>query len=250
MSEQPAVFLSQVDSERFSVSIARAPLVSADNLDAILEFCRSNNVAMLIARCLVADLGIAQHMERLGFSLMDTLIYYRSDLQPLQSINGIDNGSDLEVRPMAPGEEQQVREVAAAAFTGYCGHYHSDPRLDRVKCDEGYQSWAHNACVSHTAGDQVLVALRQGVIVGFVALSRTPDQGGEVRLIGIRPEVQGSGISRSLLLHSMQLCREQGLQHLLASTQLININAQKLWTGLGFKPLRAFYTFHKWFDHQ
>ncbi|MDD5525118.1 MAG: hypothetical protein PHV90_07760, partial [Smithella sp.] len=70
------VFLSDIDKERFGIQTARVVGVTIESLPSILEFCRKEQVKLLIARCSMSDLKIAQTMEKKGFLLMDTLVYY------------------------------------------------------------------------------------------------------------------------------------------------------------------------------
>ena len=139
-SERETVAFSEVDSERFGVRVARAN-VEGRTLSQALEFCAAERINLLIARCTTTELRAAQKMECLGFLLMDTLVYYSFDL--VKRAVPDDSGR---VRKFLPEDKQQIETVAAAAFAGYYGHYHADPRLDRKKCDEGYVSWAVRSC--------------------------------------------------------------------------------------------------------
>ena len=140
MSDMTAqVRLSEIDEKRFGMRSAHAEGITAADLPDIVEFCRVNSVVFLIARCITTDLPAAQAMEENGFRLMDTLIYYTRHLvkAPIP-----EDTNDVQVRPVRSGEERQVEAIAFDAFKGYFGHYHADPYLDRVKCDEVYTDWA------------------------------------------------------------------------------------------------------------
>lgn len=239
------VYLSTIDEERYGIRTARATYVTVGTLPSVMEFCRNNKVILLIARCLTSELRAAQAMEREGFSLMDTLVYYMRDLVATISP---ETGKIL-VRPIRPGEEDAVRVVAAESFRGYLGHYHADERLDRAKCDEAYISWAVRSCLSKDVGDEVLVAGQEGQIVGFATLRLNSLEETEGVLFGIVPAFQGQGIYRSLMIHGMEWSRLKGATQMIYSTQITNIAAQKVLARLGFEPSHAFYTFHKWFDY-
>jgi ribosomal protein S18 acetylase RimI-like enzyme len=210
-----------------------------------MDFCRANGVALLIARCLVSELRAAQAMEREGFFLMDTLVYYACNLErtPIPS-----DTAQATWRPIRPGEEEAVRAVADQLFRGYAGHYHADERLDRTKCDEAYTSWALRSCVSRDVADDVLVGVVDGSIAGFATLRINSPEEGEVMLGGIGPAAQGRGIYRSLMIAGMGWCRSRGATRMVISTQITNWAVQKVWTRLGLEPCHAYYTFHKWFD--
>ncbi len=224
----------------------RAAEVTVDALPAILEFCRSNEARLLIARCLTSELSAVQAMEREGFLLMDTLVYYERDL--LKTPIPPDQGR-IPIRTFRPGEEDAVRAVAASAFRGYFGHYHADSRLDRHRSDEAYADWAQRSCLSGEAADEVLVADCDGKPVGFTTLRMNSPTEGEGVLVAVAPEAQGRGVCVSFMVHAMKWCLSRGASTMIISTQLTNLSAQKAWVRVGFRPVQSYYTFHKWFDN-
>jgi len=239
------IYLSAIDEERFGIRVARAAEVTLRDLPSIMHFCWANGVVLLVARCLASELPAAQAMEREGFVLMDTLVYYERDL--VKKAIPSDTGK-IPVRPIRPGEEHEVKAVAAESFRGYFGHYHADERLDRTKCDEAYTSWAFQSCVSRDVADEVLVADLDGSIVGFASLRLNSQEEGEGVLFGVAPSVQGQGIYRSLMIYGMEWCLSKGAIRMVYSTQITNIAVQKVMTRVGFEHSYAYYTFHKWFD--
>jgi len=243
--DQSPVVLSAIDEERFGVRTAKASNVSLQRLPHIMEFCRTNKVVFLIARCLARELPTVQAMERQGFSLMDTLVYFERDLvkSPMPS-----ELPKAEIRPVRPGEENEVREIAAQAFHGYLGHYHMDPRLAPEKCDEVYADWAYSSCISRDVADEVLIAELDNGIAGFASVRLNDPETGEGVLSGVAPFARKRGIHRALMVGRMSWCLAQRAKYMVISTQLTNIFAQKNWVRLGFEPSYAYYTFHKWFD--
>lgn len=239
------VSLSVIDKERFGIQTARAPIVTLDNLPTILDFCYRSQVKLLIARCKVTDLQVCQTMERRGFLLMDTLLYYARNLHKVPIPPDLGNAH---VRPIRPGDENGVKQVAAEAFRGYFGHYHADEKLDRAKCDETYLSWAACSIVSRKLADEVLVVELEGTIVGFGTLRQNNTKEFEGVLYAVSPIVQRRGICRSLLIKSMEWGLKKDHQQMLYSTQITNLAVQKVLVRLGFELNHAYYTFHKWFE--
>ncbi len=239
------VDLSAIDEERFGIRTARCSAMTADFLPEAVAFCRENQVVLLIARCPVGDLPSVQAMERAGFFLTDTLVYYVRDLVALPIPADV---GQVPVRPVRDGEEESVRDVAAAAFHGYSGHYHADSRLDPALCDQVYSSWAWNASLSRDAARPVLVADLQGAVAGFAVLRLNEPEEGEGVLYGVAPAARGRGIYRSLLIQSMSWFQLRGARRMLYSTQVTNAPAQKTLVRLGFEVSHAYYTLHKWFD--
>lgn len=239
------VYMSDIDESRFGIRTAKSVKVTVDNLPKIMDFCRNNNVKMLIARSPTNDFSTIHAMERKGFLLMDTVVYYSRDLTntPIPSDTG-----KATIRQVRSGEEDKVKVVAVESFRGYFGHYHVDERLDNSKCDEVYISWAVNSCVSRDFADDVLVLELSGRISGFISLRLNTLEEGEVRLFCVDPSAQNRGFSQSLLIGAMKWCVLQGAKRLVISTQIINVSSQNAFTQMGFALRDSYYTFHKWFD--
>jgi len=237
--------LSEIDERRFGIRTARADGITVDALPSVMDFCRAEDVSLLIARCSVHELRAAQEMELEGFSLMDTLVYYRCDLEasPIPQDRG-----KFCVRPIHPGDEHMVKAVAAEAFKGYHGHYHADRRLDYLKCDEAYTSWALRSCLSRQVADEVLLADLDGSIGGFATLRLNSREEGEGVLFGVAASARRRGVYRSLMIGGMEWCLSRKSTGMVVSTQITNIAVQKIWVRLGFEPGHYHYTFHKWFD--
>ncbi len=239
----PAV-LSPLDEARFGIRTARAMDLTESAIGQVLDFCRLEQVRLLIARCPTRDLPAAQAMERNGFNLMDTLVYFRRDLvkQPLLESVGIP------IRLAIVEDVDAVGEIARQAFRGYPGHYHADPRLDRSACDDLYVDWARRSCSEPEAADVMLIAEQDGVPVGFLTLKCLDQETADGRLYAVLPQTQGRGIGKGLLVEGMHWCREHGLLGMVISTQITNLASQVSWARVGFIPHESFYTFHKWFE--
>jgi len=239
------VMISAIDTERFGATIARALVSSSDTLHEAIRFCEENQVAMLIARCPVDETQTAQDMEEEEFRIMDTLVYYSSNLKGMFPPDVIE---DIEIRLMRDGEEQQVQDVAGRAFRGYYGHYHADRKLEKKKCDEGYVSWATRSSCERDDDHDVLVAVSEGTIVGFATMRLNNSVEGEGVIFGVDLEYQGKGIYKSFIIKGMEWCKKAGADRMIVSTQINNIAVQKVWSRVGFEPTRAYYTFHRWFE--
>ncbi|MBN8592563.1 MAG: GNAT family N-acetyltransferase [Anaerolineae bacterium] len=242
---QPQVHLSLIDEDRFGIRIARAINVRADQLDAIDSFCITNQVRMLIARCFVDELSTAQDMESRGYSLMDTLIYFK---RKLAAAAIPDFSSAVLIRPVEQEEAEIVATLAVDMFRGYKGHYHADRRLNPADCDHVYSSWAYRSIQLRQVADVVLVAEHEGQVAGFIALRMNSKSEGEGTLYGVSPAVQGHGIGRNLIIGALRWLESTGADHMIISTQITNVPSQKVWVRLGFEPMHAHYTFHKWYD--
>lgn len=237
--------LSVLDEARFAVRTARATLNSYDDVLNAIAFCYANHVRLLIVRCPVIDIRVAQMMEQHGALLMDTLVYYTRNLEEPLIFEG---NPTVHIRPIREDDIHSIELIARAAFQDYNGHYHADERLDRTACNETYVSWALRSCQDKSLADEVLVAEFAGSRVGFGAIKRTASDITDGRLYAVMPDVKRQGVYRALLQHSLVWSKEQGCSRMLYSTQITNVVAQRICMRLGFEISHAYYTFHKWFD--
>jgi GNAT superfamily N-acetyltransferase len=239
------IILSPLEEIRFGIKTARSANLTLNNLSQAMEFCQNHDVRLLIARCQADQLDVVHEMERMGFILTDTLVYYVRNLtkSPLPKID-----PSIVIRAIAIGENDQVQEIAEEAFSNYISHYHADERLDRKHCDDTYKDWARKACNNRDDTHEVLVALRDDKILAFATLRMNDHQQGEGVLFGVRPAAQGLGFYKELMTAGMHWCADFQAQEMIVSTQIINVAVQKVWGRLGFEPRNYIYTFHKWYD--
>src|SRR5687768_8821607 len=132
-------YLSDLDLNRFGVTTVKADgLESPEDVDDCISFSKKSNAALLIARLDASRLRVAQRMEAMGGILCDTLVYYELRCRPAKdSIVALHADVEtFQLREMTTKDQTDVINVAREAFSGYFGHYHSDPALDKRDCDE------------------------------------------------------------------------------------------------------------------
>lgn len=232
---------SELDSSRFSVSIFRAELTQPAQVALALEEAERSGADLLFIRCPSSSVEVAQELERRGAELMDTLVLYACLVEralpaaPLRAT----------VRAFQPADLAALAQVARAAFSGFAGHYHADPRLDAGKATEGYVEWFERS--TRAAERSVLVAEWQAAPAGFLTLRRaTAAAPACIELNAVAPAAQGNGLYDSLVKAALADCRAHQEQVVEVSTQLANVAPQKVWVRNGFEPKAAHYTFHYW----
>ena len=241
--EAPGVRLSPLDIERFGLVIARADGLTALELPAVLDFCKSNQVQMLIARSGVEDATTTHALESASFLLMDTLVYYERDL----ASSPVQPGGTEEIHVLGPDDAARVEWIARECFQDYLGHYHADPRLDRDACTEVYASWARSSC-ENAGPDAFVLVTGSPRLEGFSTFRRTASGEGELLLGAVLPAARGKGLYRQMTMAGMFRLQESGTKRFVTSTHLGNWGAQAAWSAAGLRPFRAYHTFHRWFD--
>lgn len=233
--------ISPMDAERFGIRTARAGGVTAEELAGLLASCRDAGIELVIARCPAADLGAVQAMERAGLQLMDAQVLYTGRLVEAASRP---RGA---VRQYEPADLEPIVELARAAFAGYSGHYHADPRLPRHLCDEVYASWAERCCRGEAA-DTVLVAELDGRLAGFSGFGMVADGEARLQLGAVASWARGHQLYTEMALAGMSWARDAGAVAMSAITQTTNLPAQHSWLRAGMTPRDYWYTFHGWLD--
>jgi GNAT superfamily N-acetyltransferase len=243
--KNPGFLLSEIDRARFGVRTAKAFISKTADIYEIMKSCESHRVEFLIARCPTRELEAVHEMERLGFSLTDTLLFFSHDLKRIPEPDALQG---VTIRRAEQGEGHAVRGVAGESFRGYLSHYHADGRLEREKCDEAYEDWAFRACTSSAFAEDVFVAESDDRVIGFGTMRVNDEKDGEGGLFAVAPSYQGRGVYRSIMIRCLDWCAEKGLRKMIISTQVTNLTSQKVWIRLGFEPSHSHYTFHKWFE--
>jgi len=237
--------LSELDTMRFGIPIATASLDAQDEILSVIKWCESKQVKMLIARCPTDEVHLIQNMEKMGFYLTDTLVYYQCQ----SIINNINPALDEYSWRLASAEDaESVERLAAKTFHGYFGHYHADSRLNKIDADLVYSSWASNSCKGGVFSDVVFLICQGKKIVAFLSMKKNDSETCEIILNGVDPLYQGKGLYTFLISLAKKWALEKKNKQILVSTQVTNIAVQKVWCRHGFEPLKSFYTLHKWFS--
>lgn len=234
--------LSPHERERFGITAARCFLTTPEQMGDAEAFCRANGVQMAIIRCRTDRIDVAQAVERAGGALMDCLVYYRL---PLVEAPAVDANPHASARVFEWRDKSAVDEIAAAAFEGYFGHYHADPRLDARAADEAYRDWARNSCTPDTA---IVAQDTEDRVVGFASLRKTAEDEHDAALFAVDRAARRKGIFTLLLQAAVRFAWDRGSKACTYSTQITNVAANRAIVRSGFAFDYALYTFHKWFD--
>ena len=237
--------INDLETMRFGVKCAKRSDPDAP-LAAVNAAAEVQGVRMISTRVDVSDLPQVHRLEADGYRLMDTLVYYRRTLGT--PFPGQADSHDQALRPARQEDAAAVGDVARAAFRGFSGHYHADPRLDDRQADAAYVEWAETSIARTTGETLSIVAVRDQTIVGFLCLQRNTPTQYEVVLNGVSPAHQRGGIYTSLFSQAGRIATNHGGSEIIVSTQIDNYPVQKVWARAGMMHYRSYYTFHKWFD--
>jgi ribosomal protein S18 acetylase RimI-like enzyme len=112
-----------------------------------------------------------------------------------------------------------------AAWLGPQGWF-SDLEAELAALPDGYEA--------------VLLARRDGEIVGCVALKRLPDGACEMKRLYVRPTARGAGTGRELVEAAIARARELGYRVMRLDTLPEMDAARALYLSLGFRPIERY----------
>jgi GNAT superfamily N-acetyltransferase len=221
--------VSHLDTKRWGVKTSRI------NPQTKYELSKDYK-GFVIARIDTRRLDLVQYAERIGYRLCDTLVYWKG-----KNVKGDSLPTGYWSRPLKQGEKC-LEPLARESFTGYLGHYHSDPQLGE-KATEAYVEWAS------TFQDGIVI---EHEVYEYPVVTRDPVAFGcfstpcELTLGGVSSSHRGKGLYRQLVLSCMAWGLRNGIPEIEISTQITNLSVQKVWASLGLKPFKSVYTFHLW----
>lgn len=237
--------LSELDTQRFKKRIAKLPIDGRTDIDQVIKACKKIDLDMLIARCPTIEISAVQKLEKEGFFLTDTLVYFQNKKITRDNIQ-LPGGYSWRVATSNDAPELGI--LATKCFTNFSGHYHTDPFLNKSDADLVYSSWASNSCHGGALADQVFLVCNDDEIAGFLSVKKIGAMSCEIILNGVDPAHQKKGFYSTLVSIAKNWAIDHKMTELLVSTQIDNIAPQKTWCRQGFEPLKSFHTFHKWFN--
>src|SRR5208282_4213678 len=125
--------------------------------------------------------------------------------------------------------------------------FFNDAHFPRQRAGDLYSTWI--TLEAQGRAQIVLVAASTAnQPLGYVSCHLDPVlRAGQIGLVGVRPEVRGRGIGKSLVLAAIDWYRVQGAQEVTVVTQGNNRTAQRLYQQCGFLSRDLQLWYHKWY---
>ncbi|MBI5749729.1 MAG: hypothetical protein HZA00_11465, partial [Nitrospinae bacterium] len=154
------------------------------------------------------------------------------------------------IRPYQESDRERIIEISREAFENHIDRFSKDPYIQKNKGLEYNIEWTKNCC-NGTEADVMLVAEKNGKVVGFIChklnkilngLSDKIRYGGH-GLSAASKEGRGAYVSlvAALIRHSVET-----LTTVDYDTQINNFSVIRIWNKLGLSYVRSKYTFHRW----
>lgn len=172
--------------------------------------------------------------KRHGFEKVRELwVMRRSTAEPLAHMTPPES---VNIRRYQPRDDADLLRINAAAFADHPeqGEMSAGDLAERMA-----EPWFDPA--------GLLVAIRDGQVVGFHWTKQHSVEEGEVYVVGVAPEAQGLGLGRVLTLAGLAHLTDRGAREVLLYVEADNERAIRLYSGLGFThdPVDTHVMYHR-----
>jgi ribosomal protein S18 acetylase RimI-like enzyme len=180
-------------------------------------------------------------LEQHGFHLVDTNVTFWKDFgaQPRRSAH-----AGIEFRWAEPADCDAVVEIARCSFQ--YSRFHLDPAFPHELANEIKAAWAANY-FNGERGDEMVVAVERGKIIGFAQLLVSAMTYLTIDLIAVDPRFQRRGAAAGMIDFAEIVSIERWpylLRMIMVGTQLANTPSIALYEKLGFRLMTSQYVFH------
>lgn len=169
-----------------------------------------------------------------GFRLVDTMVTLVRTGLPMAPV-----AAKLDLRRARPLDRERVGIIAGDAFVH--GRFFADPAVGAATARRLKRNWAENF-FSGGRGTDMIVAVVDGVVAGFLLVNTGPDEG-VIDLIAVDSRYRGRGLARAMIAEALRALPDCPLWRV--GTQLANIASLRLYIGIGFVPESAAHVLHR-----
>jgi ribosomal protein S18 acetylase RimI-like enzyme len=136
-------------------------------------------------------------------------------------------------------DQDQVQNIARNSFI--YSRFHCDPTIPKEMADTIKAEWAHNYFLGKR-GDEMVVALVDDMVVGFLLLLRGNNGDLTIDLIAVDERQRGKGIAGNMISYAES--RHQDCSRILVGTQVANVASIRLYEKVGFWMHDSKYVLH------
>ncbi|MEO5365268.1 MAG: GNAT family N-acetyltransferase [Magnetococcus sp. WYHC-3] len=192
--------------------------------------------AFVTAKLPCESLNTLDGLQKLGFSLVDTLVTFEAPWPCCGAVTPLPPG--VRLRPARGDDSLAVQQIAVASLAN--SRFYADPKLGAEQGATVQRAWAANF-FRGGRGDHMVVAEFEGTAVGFnLLLARSPRM--VIDLIAVDQAWQGQGLGQALI----QWCEINlsGFDRWSITTQLANRQAVRFYERLGGRLVGALHVLH------
>ena len=195
----------------------------------------------MYAKVSTTSLFASQFLERVGFNLVDTNVIFNKPIAPRSKF-----AAHCAVRFAVSSDKSQVMEVARKNFV--YSRFHLDRAIPNLLANKIKAEWVGNyfpTSLDYSVGkrgDEMVVAVVDERVVGFLQLLRRNEGQLIIDLIAVDASQRRKGIASDMIAYAESKCH--GCERILVGTQVANIPSIRLYEKIGFRLCASKYVFH------
>ena len=205
-----------------------------------LEDALKKSPVFLYSKIPVESVDGMKFLQQKHFHLIDTNVVFEKESSLTAPLD-----SPCEMREALASEESQVVALARQTFTQT--RFHLDPQISLEQANNIKAEWARSF-FKGKRGNQMIVAIQDEKVCGFLQLIYGEGDVLIVDLIGVDASHRRKNIARNMILYAESSCgalqADGKFKKVRVGTQIANIPSIRLYEGLGFKCASAQYVFH------
>ncbi|MEO0093834.1 MAG: GNAT family N-acetyltransferase [candidate division WOR-3 bacterium] len=252
------------DSQHFNCLVFKIPyLIAAFNqpqnvqetikaslIEKILKALIAQSPVYVFTRLPDADVTSIRSLQRLGFTMIDSLITFAQILpNSFGSADSFDTVSLIETIESNLELPPELLVIARDAFR--YDRFHTDPIIAEL-VGSGLNNLYADWIVNGWRENRILLALGPNrTITGFLiyrieTISYFAQKIATIELIATHPDYRNRGIGKRLVTKALDLFVAKGARIASVGTQAQNFPAIRLYQSCGFKIITSFVSFRKW----
>lgn len=200
-----------------------------------LSALRSPDPLFAYAKVDTADVATLWSLSESGFRVIDAALTLE--------VSGRVDAPGNDARLARPGDRKAVERIAGSSFR--YTRFHLDPLISLDMAHAIKAGWAGNF-FEGARGDGMVVAERDGRVVGFTQVLWQSADCLVIDLIGVETAYQGRGIGRAMIGYAWQHGTGESRRpsRIRVGTQVANTPSIRLYESLGFRVTSSQYVLH------
>ena len=243
--QETPVELLEWDTEFFGFPVAQVTSdhLSEQDLENVLNFCRSNSVRLLQFKCDSNDRDSVLLAEANGFHFADVRITMKRGINNDFVPNRLPKGIGFRI-----AEQPDIDRLTDLADGIYLhSRYYFDRNFDGERVREFYRDWVRKA-VEGTFDDEACLLCENNRPFAFCTIRFGEPRGARIGLVGMDPSYAGRDLARVLVTNSLAAIAARDVRTVDVVTQGRNYPAQRLYQKAGFLTSWAEIYYHLWFN--
>lgn len=201
----------------------------------------SNNIEPVFIQTKVSTQAIdfIKYLEGIGFFLVDTNVTLKKEIDSQHINNKKHKFNDIDIRFAKDSDRRGTVSVGSDTFI--YSRFHLDSWFSNGMANRIKAQWV-SSFFDGNRGDQMVVALINNKIVGFLQILKPKNDHFIIDLIGVDKEYQRKGIAEKMI--NFAIHENNNINKVIVGTQIGNIPSIKLYQKMGFFLEGAKYVFH------